>query len=289
MKRQSSFALIESVAKKSFSCYDWKNPAHGQGKARSTLIELLVVIAIIAILAAMLLPALSAARSSARNAHCLSNLKSIGLAYQNYFSANNDCILRGSPGSNNTGDMWFNLLSGRTDAGLSTEENPDNSYGLDYGGYRKRGVVACPSESTPFNNGGSGQSGYKYTHYAPNGWLTFYAAKAGTTPRIRTLSSITDASEALLLADLFSTEGSSLGNTYHLAYRHGGNEDYSRGADKATSSKGQANGVYMDGHAEGHTISENVAIPNSKIPNVDAAPYKGAAYNLLFIGYDYAK
>lgn len=251
-----------------------------------TLIELLVVIAIIAILAAMLLPALSAARASARNAHCLSNLKSIGLAYQNYFSANNDCILRGVAGDN-TGDMWFNHLSGRTDAGLLTEQNPDNSYGLDYGGVNKRGVTACPSESKPFST--NTDVGYKYTHYAPNAWLTFYSVKSGTTPRIRTLSAITDASEALLLADVFSTKGSSLGNTYHLAYRHGGNEDYSRSADKATSSKGQANGVYMDGHAEGHTISENEAIPNDKIPNITAVPYKGKAYNLLFIGYDYAK
>ena len=44
-----------------------------------TLIELLVVIAIIAILAAMLLPALSAARASAKTSGCLSNMKQMGL------------------------------------------------------------------------------------------------------------------------------------------------------------------------------------------------------------------
>jgi prepilin-type N-terminal cleavage/methylation domain-containing protein len=62
-----------------------------------TLVELLVVIAIIGILAAILLPALSAAKDSARGIQCINNEKQLLLAWSMYPIDNEDRLVLNAP------------------------------------------------------------------------------------------------------------------------------------------------------------------------------------------------
>ena len=60
-----------------------------------TLIELLVVIAIIAVLMAILMPSLRAAKDHARRLHCVSNVKTLSLAWFMYKDDNDDKLVGG--------------------------------------------------------------------------------------------------------------------------------------------------------------------------------------------------
>lgn len=86
------------------ACFHGKACIH----AAFTLIELLVVVAIIAILLATLLPALASARSLARQAFCLNNLKQFGYLGSTYCDDFQGWVMPADFGGEI--DHWMNYL-----------------------------------------------------------------------------------------------------------------------------------------------------------------------------------
>lgn len=115
-----------------------------------TLIELLVVISIIAILIAILLPALSKAKATANSAACLSNLRQLGGAFNEYLTVYNNNFMPYNDKAPNT-SVWMMQIIGY----LGTSPTPPAGGGTYYPSTAQLKVLQCPVTSpslvsTPF-------------------------------------------------------------------------------------------------------------------------------------------
>jgi prepilin-type N-terminal cleavage/methylation domain-containing protein/prepilin-type processing-associated H-X9-DG protein len=157
-----------------------------------TLIELLVVIAIIAVLAALLIPALAAAKDSARRTRCTSNLRQLGFATQVYWDEFNGACFRYRGPATNGGDLfWFGWL----ERGAEGQRAFDATQGALFPYLEGRGVEICPSlnyRSPRFKPKANGAAyGYGYN----------LALSAGSSQPPVNIARVTRPANTVVLAD----------------------------------------------------------------------------------------
>jgi prepilin-type N-terminal cleavage/methylation domain-containing protein len=146
-----------------------------------TLVELLVVITIIGILVSLLMPAVQAARESARRTVCLNNLKQMSLALQSYVSKKNQYPV-GSAGGGKHGlfsyilpymeqQAVYDCFKSMDDVAIN-EKLPDGTLVR----FLPMPFYVCPdyARNAPVKNGPTGPDGYM------DGALLTYQGIGGT-------------------------------------------------------------------------------------------------------------
>jgi prepilin-type N-terminal cleavage/methylation domain-containing protein len=112
-----------------------------------TLVELLVVIAIILIIAAILFPVFAQAREKARQIVCVSNMRQIGIAFQEYITDNNEGLPNAAAGgSDGVGavGVWMFYTYYPADASHHNTFDPTKSCLYPY--VKSARVFVCPDD-----------------------------------------------------------------------------------------------------------------------------------------------
>jgi prepilin-type processing-associated H-X9-DG protein/prepilin-type N-terminal cleavage/methylation domain-containing protein len=126
---------------------------HSKSTSGFTVVEMLIVIAIMGLLAALLFPVFARAREAARGTACISNLKQLGQAFQQYSTDNGRRYPLAAPFlAWGNGGHW---VSGTTGSGGELADLGSGAYidgrtanvenGAIYSYVKSTGVYVCPS------------------------------------------------------------------------------------------------------------------------------------------------
>ena len=245
-----------------------KSAVHGKGIS-FTLIELLIVIAIIAILASLLLPALNSARDKALSIACTNNLKTLGIALNQYTLNYDDYLIPlynipgKTPNDSNKSAYWIGILCELPNPFQDADAFVRSStYGLMWGQNFKphppKGNFSCPAAEFGVQWGGD----FFWSHYQLNHPLhggsfnseDYYKLPFYKNSRIRTPSIAFSLAERTYSSMTRSWSG-------FLTYETATVLNYDRHGAK--SGRGRANVLYSDGHTGSLTLGGAMAIKNS--------------------------
>ena len=220
-----------------------------------TLVELLVVIAIIALLIGLLLPALQAARNSAKTMQCLSKERDIGTALHAYVTEY-DIIPRECNGGRTEDPRydlaWAFVFRPYFKSGIQNDKVNDKFKSMD--AYR------CPSHPNPNHNITYINNGMRFT--AP-GQTTDWPRQKACKPELfrrpsdsAYLTDFTDDTENSLFQTYYSSSSDSYIAIYFDAWRRshiegGDPSDFYHGLRVSPNRHGNGSNVlFVDGHAE---------------------------------------
>jgi len=182
-----------------------------------TLIELLVVIAIIAVLMAILMPALNIVKEQARGVACMSNQKTMGLAYVMYADENDSSMCGGMARYEPTHGVppWVMPPleyqgSGsyiRMDTGPVTLEQRHNGLreGVLFPYIRDVGAYHCPGDDR-MRNGTSNGRGLEHLLYRSYSLPDYLKATASSDPKKLT-SFKSPATKMLFVEEIYDAPG----------------------------------------------------------------------------------
>jgi prepilin-type N-terminal cleavage/methylation domain-containing protein len=268
-----------------------------------TLIELLVVIAIIAILVGLLLPAVQKVREAAARTQCSNNLKQLGLAIQNYASANGDqlppinfyMVVNALSDNAAQGSAHYALLPYIEQTNVYNQHNQD----IANPGYKGALYVplknfACPSDPTQNNglaNGGSqsgqwGLSCYSYNLVLFGGSYSAVNTIVGRSASPYRIGNIPDGSSNTIGLG----EQTGAYPAYYGAGGYNGSEPYNTWPWPATAlTTGGTYGPYSPDPAYlpgGALYGTNYPVPQCGVTPTHADPtrFQSCHTGLLFVG-----